>query len=119
MNISYIGHTTFPTPKRSILLKDILYVPRTKKNLASIYCLSTNNSISIELHPTFFLIKDRKTRTTLLRGRCIGAFYPLPMSAIKEVCNARKSSINTLLGTGSGRRECSKVGGVSVASKNA
>jgi hypothetical protein len=68
MNISYIGHTTFPTPKHSILLKDILYVPRTKKNLVSIDCLTTNNSIFIELHPTFFLIKDQKTRTTLLRG---------------------------------------------------
>jgi hypothetical protein len=68
MNINYIGHTTFPTPKHSILLKDILYVPRTKKNLVSIDCLTTNNSIFIELHPTFFLIKDQKTRTTLLRG---------------------------------------------------
>jgi hypothetical protein len=68
MSIGYIGHTTFPTPKCSILLKDIMYVPRIKKNLVSIHRLTTDNSIFIELLPTFFLIKDRKTRTTLLRG---------------------------------------------------
>jgi hypothetical protein len=94
MNISYIGHTIFCTPKHSILLKDILYVPRSNKNLVSIHRLTSDNSIFIELHPTFFLINDRKTRTILLRGQCIGGLYPLPMAAIKEVCCARRSSIN-------------------------
>jgi hypothetical protein len=94
MNISYISHTIFPTPKRSILLKDVLYVPRSNKNLVSIHRLTSDNSIFIELHPTFFLIKDRKTKTILLRGQCIGGLYPLPMAAIKEVCSARRSSIN-------------------------
>jgi hypothetical protein len=59
LNISYIGHTTFPTPKHNILLKDIMYVPRSKKNLVSIHRLTSDNSIFIELHPAFFLIKDR------------------------------------------------------------
>jgi hypothetical protein len=68
MNISHIGHTTFPTPKHNILLKDILYVPRTRKNLVSIHRLTANNSIFMKPHPTLFLIKDRKTKTTLLRG---------------------------------------------------
>jgi hypothetical protein len=66
MNISDIDHTIFPTTIRSILLKDILYVPRSKKNLVSIHCLTTDNSIFIELRPAFFLIKDQKTKMILL-----------------------------------------------------
>jgi hypothetical protein len=66
MNISDIDHTIFPTTIRSILLKDILYVPRSKKNLVSIHCLTTDNSIFTELRPAFFLIKDQKTKTILL-----------------------------------------------------
>jgi hypothetical protein len=58
MNISYIDQTTFPTPSHSILLKDILYVPRSKKNLVSAHHLTSDDSIFIELHPTFFPIKD-------------------------------------------------------------
>jgi hypothetical protein len=95
MNISYIGHTAFPTLSHSILLKDILYVPRSKKNLISVHHLTSDNSVFIELHPTFFLIKDQKTKTILLRGQCIKGLYPLPMVAIREVCSARRSSINT------------------------
>jgi hypothetical protein len=31
----------------------------------------------------------------LLKGQCIGGLYPIPVAAIKEVCSARRSSINT------------------------
>jgi hypothetical protein len=31
----------------------------------------------------------------LLKERCIGGLYPIPVAAIKEVCSARRSSINT------------------------
>jgi hypothetical protein len=95
MDISNIGHTTFYTPNRSsIHLNNILYVPRTKKNLVSVHQLTSNNSIYIEFHPTYFLIKDRRTRTILLKGRCVGGLYPLPVEEIKQVCSAATCSIN-------------------------
>jgi hypothetical protein len=68
MDISFIGQTTFPTPSRNILLKDILYVPISKKILVSVHRLTSDNSIFLELHPTFFLVKDQQTRIILLKG---------------------------------------------------
>jgi hypothetical protein len=58
MYISYIGHNTIHTPYCPIHLNSIIYVPRTKKSLVSIHCLTSHNSISVEFHPSFFLFKD-------------------------------------------------------------
>jgi hypothetical protein len=93
MDISYIGHNIVCTPHRPIYLNNILYVPQTKKNLVSVHRLTHDNSISIEFHPSFFLIKDLRTRRILLRGRCVGDIYPLPLDEIKEVCSTARSSI--------------------------
>jgi hypothetical protein len=94
MDISHIGDATVNTPHQSILLKNILYVPRTKKNLVSIHRLAVDNSIFVEFHP-FFLIKDQKTKTVLLKGRCIGGMYPLPLDEIKQACSAARCPIST------------------------
>jgi hypothetical protein len=48
MDISHIGHTIVHTPNRPILLKNILYVPITQKNLISIHCLTHDNSIFVD-----------------------------------------------------------------------
>jgi hypothetical protein len=66
-----------------------------EKNLVSVHRLTSDNSISIEFHPLFFLIKDLKTKIILLKGRCVGGLYPLLIDAIKEVCSAARSSIKT------------------------
>jgi hypothetical protein len=95
MDINHIGHAIVNTPYRPIQLKNILYVPMTKKNLIFIHRLTIDNSIFIELHTFFFLIKDQKTKRTLLKGRCMGGLYPLPIDEIKQVCSAARSLINT------------------------
>jgi hypothetical protein len=95
MEISHIGHNTTYTPHRPIYLNNILYVPRTTKNLVSIHRLTSDNSISIEFHHFFFVIKDLRTKNILLKGRCVGSVYPLPIHTIKQVCHAARSSINT------------------------
>ena len=66
-----------------------------EKNLISVHRLTIDNSIFIELHPFFFLTKDQKIRRTLLKGRCVGGLYPLPIDEIKQVCSATRVSINT------------------------
>jgi hypothetical protein len=66
-----------------------------QKNLVSIHCLTSDNSISIEFHHLFFVIKDLRTRNILLKGQCVGELYPLPLDALKQVCHAARSSINT------------------------
>jgi hypothetical protein len=66
-----------------------------EKNLISVHRLTIDNSIFVELHPFFFLIKDQKTRRILLKGRCVGGLYPLPLDEIKQACSAARVSINT------------------------
>jgi hypothetical protein len=90
MDICYIGHNIVHTPHRSIYLNNILYVPRTKKNLGSIHCLTSDNSISMEFHLSLIFIKDRRTRNILLRGRCVGGLQLYPPRL--QCCGA---SINT------------------------
>jgi hypothetical protein len=41
------------------------------------------------------LIKDQKIRRILLKGRCAGGLYPLPLDEIKQACSAARVSINT------------------------
>jgi hypothetical protein len=95
MDISHIGHAVVNTPHRPIHLNNILYVPKARKNLISVHRLTIDNSIFVELHPFFFLIKDQKTRRVLLKGRCVGGLYPLPLDEIKQAYSATRVSINT------------------------
>jgi hypothetical protein len=68
MDISHIDHVVINTPHRPIQLNNILYVPRARKNLISVHRLIIDNSIFVELHPFFFLIKDQKTGEFCLKG---------------------------------------------------
>jgi hypothetical protein len=62
MTIQHIGQSTLSTPSHNILLKNVLHVPQATHNFASIHCLTSDNDVFLELHPTFFLIKDWLTR---------------------------------------------------------
>jgi hypothetical protein len=48
--------------------------------------------VYLEFHPDFFLIKDRDTRSTLLRGACGKGMYPLPSTpaSSKQACGVNK-----------------------------
>jgi hypothetical protein len=80
MQISNIDHATLHSPNRNLYLKNVLHVPSADRNLVSVHRIASDNNISLEFHPTFFLIKDRATKTTLRRGRCEGGLYPLELS---------------------------------------
>jgi hypothetical protein len=93
MNIRHIGQSTIHTPDKILDLRNILHVPSTKKNLVSVHCLASDNNVYLEFHPEFFLIKDRDTRSTLLRGPCRRGMYPLPStpaSSSKQACGVNK-----------------------------
>ena len=77
MVISHVGHTIVRNPVKDLHLRNILHVPRASKNLLSVHCLAKDNNVYLEFYPFFFLIKDRVTRRTLHRGRCVGGLYPL------------------------------------------
>jgi hypothetical protein len=78
MTIKYVGHSTVSTPHRRILLKNVLHVSQATCNLASVHRLTADNDVFLELHPTFFLVKDRSTRRILLHGSCKNGLYPIP-----------------------------------------
>lgn len=80
MEIKHIGHTTVSTPNSKLHLRNVLHVPQAAKNLVSVSRLTKDNNVFFELHPDFFLIKDRDTKSTILKGRCRNGLYPLPAS---------------------------------------
>jgi histone deacetylase 1/2 len=92
MNINHIGHAIVSTPSRNLHLRNILHVPKAKKNLVSVHRLAADNNAYFEFHPNFFLIKDHETKKTLLEGRCKGGLYPLPESC-KEALSAARPSV--------------------------
>ena len=84
MEIKHIGHSVVSTPSRNLYLNNILHVPRVTKNLISAHRLAMDNFAFLEIHPKYFLIKDRATRNTILKGRCYRGLYPLPSSSAKQ-----------------------------------
>jgi hypothetical protein len=91
MKISHIGHIVVPTSSRNLYLKNVLHVPDAAKNLVSVHHLVQDNSVFLEFHPEYFLVKDQATKNTILRGRCHKGLYPLPSShPIKQAYGAVK-----------------------------
>lgn len=93
MDISHIGQSTVHTPHKDLVLRNILHVPQTKKNLISVHRFTCDNNVFLKYHPFFFLIKDWDTRDTLLRGTYRNGLYPLP-SSTKQVFGVNKPSFN-------------------------
>lgn len=58
MHISHIGQSTIHTPSRPLTLHNILHIPSTQKNLASVHRLAFGNNVFLEFHPDFFCITD-------------------------------------------------------------
>jgi hypothetical protein len=106
MHIKHIGHSIIHTPGHDLTLNNILHVPKSSKNLASIHRITSVNNVFFELHHNFFFIKDRESRMTLLEGWSKGGLYPFPCStststSSKQVFSASKvptSRWHTLLG---------------------
>jgi hypothetical protein len=78
MQITHIGKSTLHTPSCNLILKNVLYVPSSCKNLVSIHCFTRDNHVFVEYHPYFFLVKDLAMMRVLLRGKCEGGLYPFP-----------------------------------------
>jgi hypothetical protein len=68
-------------------------MPQASSNLASVHCITSDNNVFFELHPSLFFIKDRESRKTLHQGRSKGVLYLLPHCLInsnKQVLSAGK-----------------------------
>lgn len=76
--VSHVGSLSFTSSNRIFHLKDTLCVPTIKKNLISVHNFTKHNDVYLEFHPSYFLVKDRITGVTLLKGACEDGVYSLP-----------------------------------------
>lgn len=67
-------------PPTTLLHCLTLYVPNLRKNLISIHHFTKQNNVFVELHPFYFVVKDRITREPLPKGACSNGIYTFPGS---------------------------------------
>jgi hypothetical protein len=84
MSISHVGHSTIHNQVQNFHLRNILHVPTASKNLLSVRRFTLDNSLFVEFHPFFFLIKDQVMRKIVHRGCCVGGLYPLISSLVSS-----------------------------------
>ena len=80
--VSHIGSLTLKSPKKTFILKDTLCVPNLFKNLISVHHFTSQNNVFIEFHPSYFLVKDKISRVTLVRGACDNGVYIFPETLV-------------------------------------
>ncbi|KAI4380894.1 hypothetical protein MLD38_007032 [Melastoma candidum] len=78
--ISGVGQVRLSTPVSSLSLVDVLYVPDLKHNLLSIKKLCLDNDCIVEFDTSSFLIKDRRTGSTLLHQQTNHPLYPVRLA---------------------------------------
>nr|AAU90262.1 integrase core domain containing protein [Oryza sativa Japonica Group]ABF97857.1 retrotransposon protein, putative, Ty1-copia subclass, expressed [Oryza sativa Japonica Group] len=80
MDIKHIGHSVICTPTRNIYLKNILHVPKAKKNLLFAHRLALDNHAFVEVHSRFFAIKDQAKSHQLPYPKSFSVFsHPLEL----------------------------------------
>jgi hypothetical protein len=78
LQISHTGLDSLPSHSKNFSLQSLLHVPQIQKNLISINKFTHDNQVFIEFHPTYFCVKDLKSRRLLLQGPSKGGLYPWP-----------------------------------------
>ncbi|KAG8492139.1 hypothetical protein CXB51_015694 [Gossypium anomalum] len=77
-----IGSRNLSTPLKLLRLSNVLCVPSIRKNLLSVSQFAKDNEVFFEFHPTYCVIKDIKTKDTLLKGHIRDGLYHFPVSAV-------------------------------------
>jgi hypothetical protein len=67
-SIDHIGTTCLFTPTSQFDLLDTLHVPLISKNLVFVHKFTKDSNTFFEFHPSYFLLKDRRTGKLLLHG---------------------------------------------------
>jgi hypothetical protein len=78
-----IHHTSLaslPSTHKNFSLKTLLHVPQIDKNLIFINQFTKDNNVFIELHPSYFRVKDLRIGTLLLQGPSRCRLYTWPTS---------------------------------------
>ena len=70
---THVGNTS----RSGLKLKEVLVVPKINKNLLSVSKLAKDNCCTLEFDETNFVVKDKKTRTLLVKGTKRNVIYAL------------------------------------------
>uniref|UniRef100_A0ACD5V1F3 Uncharacterized protein n=1 Tax=Avena sativa TaxID=4498 RepID=A0ACD5V1F3_AVESA len=73
--VSHTGHAHLPTTTNPLALNSVLVCPNLIKNLISVKALTRDNPINVEFDHLGFSVKDRQTRTEILRCDDDGDLY--------------------------------------------
>lgn len=68
MKIKHIGHAIVHTPTRPLHLNNVLHVPQAAKILISATKLASDNSVFVEIHSKYFLLRIEPQGARFLRG---------------------------------------------------
>ena len=80
-----IGSSSLISLSLPLKLINILYVLDIRKNLLSVFRLTNNNSVFVEFHTTYCVVKDEITGRPLLRGTVKDGLYLLAQAQPPEV----------------------------------
>ncbi|GKE76298.1 ribonuclease H-like domain-containing protein, partial [Tanacetum coccineum] len=75
--VTNTGHSTLPTPYRTLHLNNVLITPNIVKNLIYVRQFVRENKCTIEFDEFGFFVKDFWTRQILIRCDSTGDHYPV------------------------------------------
>ena len=90
LSIHSTGSSSIPSQSHSLKLQNILHVLDIKKNLLSIYRLTNDNYVYVELHVDHCIIKEEGTGRPLLKGTVRDRLYMLNQSNNPRVFSVEK-----------------------------
>ena len=82
--ISRTGNATIKTPSSTLALNDVAYCPQAFTHFLSINKFCKNNNVLFELTGSNFLMKDLKTRDTLMIGPSDKGLYPINLQQLSS-----------------------------------
>ena len=88
------GSSSLITRSHPLKLVNILHVPEIRKKLLSIYRLTNDNSVFIEFHSNYCVVKDEESGRPLLRGTIKDGLYLISEAPQLEVNIGEKTSLN-------------------------
>jgi hypothetical protein len=74
--VTSVGSHSFFTPRRPLILSNVVISPSIIKNLISVRRFTTDNNCSIEFDPFGLSVKDLQTRSVIARCNSMGDLYP-------------------------------------------
>jgi hypothetical protein len=75
--VTHTGHHNILTTSTPLSLRNVLVSPKLVKNLISVKALTRDNPVNVEFDNLGFFVKERQTKTVILRCDDGGDLYPV------------------------------------------